>query len=534
MATAVSTAEIWTKVAKEQSAALVNDKKALVQATADAAAAARNLSASQQALANAYATGAPAAQIAALNANTITLSNQKIVADSQLNNAAQTVRNTQASLTEANQKVAANQRAEQTSIDQPAGPVTPVPASTIGDSTDLPPDAPPVVINSQKPGEDQIAITAANATDTPTLQKPGEDQLAITAANAPLTINLQKPGEDQLATTAANAPLITEPVSISTFQDPQQAAAAAALEIPAANPQGQDPAQMAGQGLTAAKLNTASQATQQDVVNFQAKPDWRVRLSLSPGAQASQYLYWANPPGILAPLQATDGVIFPYTPDISVSYNAAYDPTELTHSNYKYFTYKGSSVDQISIGCTFTAQDTAEAQYVLAVIHFFRSVTKMFYGQDQNPKNGTPPPLCYLSGLGAFQFDAHPLVITNFTYKLPTDVDYIQAGSDFTPAGVNRQNSPIQPKSFGSDPAQAGEARRSSSGLNPGGLTAAPNWQTTNTGTKEATWVPTKINISITANPIITRNDISNKFSLKEYATGALLRGTKRAGGGIW
>lgn len=376
-----------------------------------------------------------------------------------------------------------------------------------------PPDDPPVVINSQK---------------------PGEDQLAITAANAPLTINLQKPGEDQLATTAANAPLITEPVSISTFQDPQQAAAAAALEIPAANPQGQDPAQMAGQGLTAAKLNTASQATQQDVVNFQAKPDWRVRLSLSPGAQAAQYLYWANPPGILAPLQATDGVIFPYTPDISVSYNAAYDPTELTHSNYKYFTYKGSSVDQISIGCTFTAQDTAEAQYVLAVIHFFRSVTKMFYGQDQNPKNGTPPPLCYLSGLGAFQFDAHPLVITNFTYKLPTDVDYIQAGSSSTPAGVNRQNSPIQPKSFGSDPAQAGEARRSSSGLNPGGLTAAPNWQTTNTGTKEATWVPTKINISITANPIITRNDISNKFSLKEYATGALLRGTKRAGGGIW
>ena len=117
---------------------------------------------------------------------------------------------------------------------------------------------------------------------------------------------------------------------------------------------------------------------------------------------------------------------------------------------------------------------------------------------------------------------------------LRPDVDYIQAGSDFTPAGVNRQNSPIQPKSFGSDPAQAGEARRSSSGLNPGGLTAAPNWQTTNTGTKEATWVPTKINISITANPIITRNDISNKFSLKEYATGALLRGTKRAGGGIW
>ena len=533
MATAVSTAAIWTKVAKEQSAALVNDNKALVQATADAAAAARNFNTSQQALANAYATGAPAAQIAALNANTITLSNQKIVADSQLNNAAQTVRNTQASLTEANQKVAANQRAEQTSIDQPAGPVTPVPASTIGDSTDLPPDAPPVVINSQKPGEDQMAITAANDTIPPTLQKPGEDQLATTAANAPLTINLQKPGEDQLATTAANAPLITAPVSISTFQDPQQAAAAAALEIPAANPQGQDPAQRA-QGLSAAKLNTASQGTTQDVVNFQAKPDWRVRLSLSPGAQAAKYLYWADPPGILAPLQATDGVIFPYTPAISVSYNANYDPTELTHSNYKFFTYRGSSVDTVTIACEFTAQDTFEAQYILAVIHFFRSITKMFYGLDQTPKNGTPPPLCYLSGLGAFQFDAHPLAIQTFNYALPTDVDYIQAGSSATPAGVNRQNNPSQGKPDESLMAQAGAARLASSGINPGALTAPPDWQTTNTGTKDVTYVPTKINISITAVPIVTRNDISNKFSLKEYATGALLRGTKRAGGGIW
>jgi hypothetical protein len=285
------------------------------------------------------------------------------------------------------------------------------------------------------------------------------------------------------------------------------------------------------QGLTTAKLNTQSQATQQDAVNFQAKQDWRVRLSLSPGAT---YLYKASPPGILAPLQATDGVIFPYTPAISVQYTAGYDPTELTHSNYKFFTYKGSAVDNVTIGCDFTAQDTFEAQYVLAVIHFFKSITKMFYGLDQNPTNGTPPPLCYLTGLGAFQFDTHPLVVTAFTYTLPTDVDYIQAGSDFAPAGVNRQNNPAQGKPGESLMAQSGAARMSSGGLNPGATVSSPNWQTTNIGTKDATYVPTKISISISAFPIITRNDISNTFSLKEYATGALLRGSKRAGGGIW
>ena len=281
------------------------------------------------------------------------------------------------------------------------------------------------------------------------------------------------------------------------------------------------------QGLTTAKLNTQSQATQQDAVNFQAGQDWRVRLSLSPGAT---YLYKASLPGILAPLQATDGVIFPYTPAISVQYTAGYDPTELTHSNYKFFTYKGSAVDNVTIGCDFTAQDTFEAQYMLAVIHFFKSITKMFYGQDQNPTNGTPPPLCYLTGLGAFQFDTHPLVVTAFTYTLPTDVDYIQAGSNFAPAGVNTAGS--QPKQ---DPFADAQSRRlASNALNPGATVSSPNWQTTNIGTKDATYVPTKISISISAFPIITRNDISNTFSLREYATGALLRGSKRAGGGIW
>lgn len=287
-----------------------------------------------------------------------------------------------------------------------------------------------------------------------------------------------------------------------------------------------------GRGATEKKLITASQATQQDVVNFQAKADWRVRLSLSPGAT---YLYNARPdPGILAPLIATDGVIFPYTPAISVQYNATYDPTELTHSNYKFFTYRGSAVDSVTIGCDFTAQDTFEAQYVLAVIHFFRSITKMFYGQDQNPRNGTPPPLCYLSGLGAFQFDAHPLAITAFTYTLPTDVDYIQAGSDFAPAGVNRQNNPAQGKPGESSQAQAGAVRMDSGGINPGATVSSPVWQTTNVGTKEATYVPTKISLSITAVPIVTRNDISNRFSLEKYATGSLLRGSRNAGGGIW
>jgi hypothetical protein len=283
----------------------------------------------------------------------------------------------------------------------------------------------------------------------------------------------------------------------------------------------------APQGLTGPKTNTQSQATQQDTDNFYQTGDWRVRLSLAPSAD---YLYKAKGnEGILLPLAATNGVIFPYTPNISVSYSAQYDPSDITHSNYKTFQYKNSSVDSITISCDFTAQDTFEANYLLAVIHFFRSVTKMFYGQDENPKNGTPPPLCYLTGLGAFQFDRHPLAITAFNYSLPTDVDYIRATNTTTTGGVN--------KSAGNTPINTTDASSQRLGGLPTGGGAGPvNWQNTNSGSREPTYVPTKMQISISAIPIVTRNDISRNFSLKDYATGNLLRGSKRkqGGGGIW
>ncbi len=280
-----------------------------------------------------------------------------------------------------------------------------------------------------------------------------------------------------------------------------------------------------GQGISTAVNNTRSTATRQDTANFQQKPDWRARLSLAPNAN---YLYKVpkGQAGILAPLQSTDGVIFPYTPGISVTYSAGYEPSDLVHSNYRVYQYKGSNVDTVSITADFTAQDTNEANYLLAVIHFFRSVTKMFYGQDQNPNNGVPPPLCYLSGFGAYTFDAHPLVVTNFTYATPTEVDYIRAGSQTNQPGVNvsQQNNIVN--SF-----VPSVLRTAINGLQP----KVPNFSTQNSLiNSEATYVPTKLQLQITCIPIVTRNDISNKFSLKEYATGALLRGSRRSGGGIW
>jgi len=280
-------------------------------------------------------------------------------------------------------------------------------------------------------------------------------------------------------------------------------------------------------GLTGQVQRTQASATAQDAQNANLSVDWRVRLSLAPGAN---YLYKAAKPGILSPLSETNGVIFPYTPTINVTYAAQYDPTDLTHSNYKIFQYKNSSVDSITIACEFTAQDTTEANYLLAVIHFFRSVTKMFYGQDSNPKNGTPPPLCYLTGLGQFQFNDHPLVINNFSYNLPNDVDYIRATSfPGTSPGVNTRT----PTALNSDDPSA--QRAFTSQVPVGGVRGATSFRqpgSRSSGTKDPTYVPTKILLTITAHPIVTRNDISNNFSLAKYASGELLN--RASGGGIW
>lgn len=262
------------------------------------------------------------------------------------------------------------------------------------------------------------------------------------------------------------------------------------------------------------------QARQQQTIASQRKQinnqDWRVRLRLAP---QSKYLYNAPSPGILAPLTITDGVIFPYTPAISTAYKANYSNYDLTHSNFRGYFYQNSYVDAINITAAFTAQDTAEANYLLAVIHFFRSVTKMFYGQDA--ERGSPPPLTYLSGLGEYQFNEHPCLIQSFTYNLPADVDYIRAGSvsnSGTNLTTNRDRQSVATQGvFGS------LNRLAAAFLTKGAIPSprAPGLLQIN----NPTYVPTKMEIQLTLLPIQSRQQVSKQFSVKNFANGNLIKG---------
>ena len=175
---------------------------------------------------------------------------------------------------------------------------------------------------------------------------------------------------------------------------------------------------------------------------------------------------------ITAPLAETGGVLFPYTPQITFGHKANYETEPLVHTNYEHMMYRNSTVDNIGISAQFTANNSDEARYVLAVIHFFRAVTKMFYGQDSLA--GTPPPVLFLDGFGNLMIDHVPVVVTNFDYQLPQDVDYISIDD---------------------------------SRSNVGAL------------------VPTLLNVTIGLKPTYSRNKISNNFGLEKFVNGELITG---------
>ena len=253
-----------------------------------------------------------------------------------------------------------------------------------------------------------------------------------------------------------------------------------------------------------------------------ANGDWRVKLKLAPQAT---YLYKDTSNKLLQPLAASDGVVFPYMPEIQTSYNANYDTTDLTHSNYRGQFYKSSYVGDISITGTFTAQNTFEANYLLAVIHFFRSATKMFYG-SQDSQRGTPPPLVYLFGLGQYQFNAHPCVIRSFSYNLPNSVDYIKTKPNNYNVNFNNELPKTQ---SGGNTISAVFNRLRNALLPKGALPNVPQELLTVsqsvTNLDNATYVPTRIDVTISLLPIQTRNQQSQQFSVKEFASGDLLKG---------
>lgn len=250
--------------------------------------------------------------------------------------------------------------------------------------------------------------------------------------------------------------------------------------------------------------------------------DWRVKLSLP---------NWVSfqSSAVLKPLKDAGGLIFPYTPQITMQSTAKYQQVATIHSNYQFNAYQNSDPGEISISGPFNVEDSSQALYWIACVHYLRSVTKMFSGYD--PKAGNPPPIVKLNGYGAYVFKNVPVVITSMKIELGQDCDYISTDVVGSAAGEIADVA----DSIGGLSDTLGSAIPGLSGITntvsaiAGGVGQVSSLLgsfgvggTTSAGTAR---VPTKSTISVTLKPVYSRNT-TRTFSLDRFVSGGYVNNT--------
>ncbi len=158
-----------------------------------------------------------------------------------------------------------------------------------------------------------------------------------------------------------------------------------------------------------------------------ARTDYRAKLSAMGTSPEDKELIYGprNKDNILYPLWETDGLMFPYTPMIQVQHaNVGFGQYDLPHTNYDYLAYSKTQSPSMTVTGTFSAHTEQEARYMLAGLHFFRTVTKSNFGiKDDN--RGTPPPKLAFSAYGPAMFNRTPVYTRSVAFGLDQDVDYV-------------------------------------------------------------------------------------------------------------
>ena len=247
--------------------------------------------------------------------------------------------------------------------------------------------------------------------------------------------------------------------------------------------------------------------------------DWRVRMSLPTWPSFS-----SSP--VLKPLKDAGGLIFPYTPQITIASKASYTNIPVTHTNYTFKAFQSSDPGEIQITAPMNVEDATQGLYWIAAVHYLRSLTKMFSGND--PKAGNPPPVVMLNGYGNYVFKNVPVVVTSFTTQLDSSCDYIGVNVVGSAAGSTEGVA----DSIGGLASSLGGAIPGISGITDtisniaGGVgqvaALAGTFGLGGTTSGGVTHVPTKSSFSVTLQPMYSRNSVKN-FSLDRFVQGGYL-----------
>lgn len=154
-----------------------------------------------------------------------------------------------------------------------------------------------------------------------------------------------------------------------------------------------------------------------------AELDGRTRLTMMPATWG----FYSGGTDRFSPLQQHRGIMFPYQPDIVYGQQVNYNGYDLAHTNYTVQAYRNTPSPTIQVTAQFSNVTEQEHEYMRAVIHFLRVVTKSFFGfgdvSEQAPTAGTPPPILRFSAMGESQFKNIPVLVGTFTTTYDSSVD---------------------------------------------------------------------------------------------------------------
>ena len=242
---------------------------------------------------------------------------------------------------------------------------------------------------------------------------------------------------------------------------------------------------------TLSRLLGSGISTDSRIVNARAKwsgrsdtTDWRVRLQVPNGPLEKFFDFGNNP--IMQPLADAQGIFWPLTPTMQIQHSANYNAMDQVHSNFPHQAYQNSQIDSMNILGEFPVQNSDDAKHWVATVNFLRTITKMYFGKEQQSLKGNPPPIMHMSGYGDHMFSKVPVIVNTFNVELRPGIDYIS---------TKQSNSPY----------------RQSNGPDAG----------FDINAESQTWAPTLSNISVLVTPIYSRESIKN-FSLSEFARGEL------------
>lgn len=202
--------------------------------------------------------------------------------------------------------------------------------------------------------------------------------------------------------------------------------------------------------------------------------DWRARLRPKNGGRDRFYSQITGEKDfLLRPIKESGGLVWPYTPSVTFGGSVEYNQTLLHGMNYPINTFINSRPTDITITGDFTANDVYEARYMLAMLIFMRICTKAYFGDAAVAEGtfGTPPPVMLFEYLGDHGFNKVPVVTTNYGITLSDDIDYV--------------------------PVACG----------PGNMATV-------------TYVPTKLNLSLTLTPTYTPHKVRTRFNLSDVTSG--------------